>query len=282
MIGDICAENNLELIGSRPVPGGDINEAFLLKTNSGRMFLKMNDATQFPQLFQKEADGLAALKKATSLEVPAVRAAGQTGDTQYLLLEWMERGQVSNGSWRLFGEGLAQMHKVNGVHPGWHCDNYIGTLRQANTSTGSWASFYEQQRIMPLVRVLFNKSVFSKSDLNKAVHFCRELPAIFPDEPHVLLHGDLWSGNFFITQNGRPAIYDPAVYFGHREMDIGMTKLFGGFDNSFYNHYNECYPLDQGWVKRLPVTQLYPLLVHAVLFGGGYISQCRKILNSWA
>ena len=104
----------------------------------------------------------------------------------------------------------------------------------------------------------------------------------FPIEPPALLHGDLWSGNFLISSNGQAAIYDPAVYYGHREMDIGMTKLFGGFDQRFYDAYNATYPLEKDWEKRLQVTQLYPLLVHAVLFGGHYISQVREIIKQFA
>ena len=108
--------------------------------------------------------------------------------------------------------------------------------------------------------------------------FCKQLNHLFPSEPPSLLHGDLWSGNYMISSAGYAAIYDPAVYFGHREMDIGMTKLFGGFEQRFYSAYQEAYPMEKNWMQRLPLTQLYPLLVHAVLFGGHYVSSSREII----
>ena len=135
---------------------------------------------------------------------------------------------------------------------------------------------------MPLVKTLFDSGRFSLKDVDNANSFCKNLREIFPAESPSLLHGDLWGGNFLITAPGKAAIFDPAVYFGHREMDIGMTKLFGGFDQRFYDAYNEIYPLEKGWEKRLPLTQLYPLLVHAVLFRGHYISQARAIIKQFA
>lgn len=281
MIESICNENNLHFIDVRPVYGGDINESFEINTREGKLFVKINDAGNYPGMFEKEADGLMSLKRAISLKVPGVIGVGRMGNKQYLLLEWLQKGSLKVNTWNLLAQGLAELHKVTALQPGWHSDNYIGSLIQQNTDADSWAAFYEQQRITPLVISLYNKGSFSKHDVSAAEQFCKQLESIFPQEPFSLLHGDLWSGNFFITVDGIPAIFDPAVYFGHREMDLAMTKLFGGFDNLFYTRYNEIYPLEKDWHTRLPVTQLYPLLVHAVLFGGGYINKCRNIIKAW-
>lgn len=281
MIASICSRHDLHLISTWLVHGGDINEAFGLNTGEGMFFLKLNDATAFPGMFEKEADGLQALKKATFLKVPEVLAVGEVAGKQYMILEWVERGTLGTDSWALLAEGIAALHKVSNLQPGWHQDNYIGSLVQKNTVAASWADFYEQSRIMPLVRLLRDRGAFTKAEVSDAGLFCKKLNSFFPDEPVALLHGDLWSGNYFIAQGGLPAIYDPAVYFGHREMDLGMTRLFGGFDKEFYYRYNEIYALEKGWINRLPVTQLYPLLVHAILFGGHYVQQCSSIISSW-
>ena len=132
---------------------------------------------------------------------------------------------------------------------------------------------------MPLVKLLVDAALFSAEDLQQAGTFCTAAGNLFPQEPPALLHGDLWAGNFMISKTGEAAIYDPAVYYGHREMDIGVTALFGGFSQAFYDGYNEVYPLQQDWRQRLPLTQLYPLLVHAVLFGGHYVDSARAILK---
>jgi len=161
---------------------------------------------------------------------------------------------------------------------GWHEDNYIGSLVQQNTRHTTWEDFFINCRITPLVKLLYDAGIYSSKDLTLTDNFCKHGKDIFPKEKPCLLHGDLWSGNFMITNKGEPVLIDPAVYCGHREMDIGMTKLFGGFDNLFYQSYNEVYPLEHGWKERLAFAQLYPLLVHAVLFGGHYIEQTRTII----
>jgi len=171
------------------------------------------------------------------------------------------------------------MHLQQQPYFGWQYNNYIGSLLQKNLIQNRWASVYIECMIKPLVKRLVDSSAFNKSDFTAAEIFYIKAKEIFPTEPPSLLHGDLWSGNFMVAQNGTAAIFDPAVYCGHREMDIGMSKLFGGFDAGFYDAYNEVYPLEKNWWQRLPFTQLYPLLVHAILFGGHYVQSARNILN---
>jgi fructosamine-3-kinase len=202
-------------------------------------------------MFEKEATGLDLLRKNSSLVIPQVIKYGVCNNTQYLLLEWLEKGSPSKTLWDDFGSAVALMHKKQQSYFGLSENNYIGSLKQINSAYGDWHSFYTECRIMPLVKILSDTGSYSSADIDKANSYCKNLKNIFPAEPPSLLHGDLWAGNFLITSSGNAAIYDPAVYFGHREMDIGMTKLFGGFDQQFYKSYNETYSLEKGWEKRL-------------------------------
>ena len=174
---------------------------------------------------------------------------------------------------------MAMMHQQRQPYFGWSAHNNIGSYPQNNTQHDSWHLFYTECRIMPLVKKLFDTAVFGKQELKAAETLCKKFDQLFPQEPPALLHGDLWSGNYMITATGDAAIYDPAVYYGHREMEMGMTKLFGGFHQQFYATYNEVLPLEKAWLQRLPLSQLYPLLVHAVLFGGHYVGKAREIIN---
>ena len=262
--------------------GGDINLAWCLFSSQGKYFLKVNDKDKYPGMFQKEANGLDLLRKHCTLVIPGVIKNGECGQYQYLLLEWLEKAAPQKNMWENFGSGMAMLHKHTQQYFGLNEDNYIGSLKQNNTSHNEWHSFYTTCRVMPLVKMLFDAGSFSSKDIDNANSFCKNLKDIFPVGSPSLLHGDLWGGNFLVTPSATAAIFDPAVYFGHREMDIGMTKLFGGFDRRFYSAYHEVYPLENGWERRLPVTQLYPLLVHALLFGGHYIMSAAKVIKEFA
>jgi fructosamine-3-kinase len=262
--------------------GGDINKAYCLFTSQEKYFLKINDRVKYPGMFQKEANGLGLLRRNCALIVPEVFKTGECSNHQYLLLGWLEKSPPLKNMWEDFGSGLAMMHKHPQSEFGLHEDNYIGSLKQNNILNTEWHSFYSECRLMPLVKILVDAGSFSSKDVDKAISFCKNLKKVFPEEHPSLLHGDLWAGNFLITSPGKAGIFDPAVYFGHREMDIGMTKLFGGFDQRFYKAYDENYPLEKGWENRLPATQLYPLLVHAVLFGGHYIGSAREAMKAFA
>lgn len=279
----ILDDCGLVITNVEQVHGGDINQAYCLYTVGAKYFLKVNDALQYPAMFEKEAKGLEVLSKnVTTIRIPQVIKYGSAGQDQYLLLEWIETGKPGKTSMEEFGSAMANMHQKPESYFGWEEDNYIGSLQQSNTKYDSWGLFYAECRIIPLVQLLFNTGVFSKYDVAATELFCKKLNHLFPQEPSSLLHGDLWAGNFMITSTGDAAIYDPAIYYGHREMDIGMTKLFGGFDQRFYDAYNSVYPLEKNWLQRLPLSQLYPLLVHAVLFGGHYVSDAREIVKKFS
>ena len=260
------------------VNGGDINKSYCIYNGINKFFLKINNASLYPGMFVAEAEGLKALEISSFL-IPQVINKGNIDGYQYLLMEWIETGKPSVDFWKNFGHTLAQLHLNSNKEFGFNTDNYIGSITQINTLTNNWEEFYSQYRIMPLVRILLNQKDYNTNDVQHAEMFCKHIKEIFPDEPPALLHGDLWSGNYKVDEKDNPALYDPAVYFGHREMDIGMTKLFGSFSSELYDRYNEVYPLEKDWKIRLLYTQLYPLLVHAVLFGSHYISETKDIIH---
>lgn len=278
----IIEDCGLVITGSHSVSGGDINAAFCLYSGEEKYFLKVNSSRHYTGMFQSEAKGLNVLRVNTSIIVPGVIKYGLVNEQQYLLLSWLETGRPQPDCMEKFGGNLALMHRQTKSYFGLEVDNYIGSIPQQNTRHTSWGLFYEESRILPLVKRLVDSGSFSGKDMRLAEQFCKKLDNLFPAEPPALLHGDLWVGNYMVTSTGYVAIYDPAIYYGHREMDIGMSKLFGGFDQRFYKAYHEIYPLDPGWERRLSLTQLYPLLVHAVLFGGHYIERARGIIEEYS
>ena len=269
------------------VQGGDISQSFCLQTKEKQIFLKQNNALKYPEMFAREAEGLSAIRTSFSLCVPELIKVWEQENIQYLALEWLEKSAPTSAFMESFGIALANLHRVSGNGFGWHTNNYIGSLIQSNTFQSSWPEFYTVQRVMPLVKMLFDHGRFIKTDIKIAEICCDNFNNIFPGASPSLLHGDLWSGNFMTVYKpgaleSTIAIFDPAVYFGHREMDIAMTLLFGGFSPLFYESYQNVFPLESGWKHRVSVCQLYPVLVHAVLFGGGYIGQARDILRQYS
>ncbi len=278
LLEGIAAHCNIQIEHYTTVQGGDINEAYCLQAKAASYFLKLNDATRFPGMFETEAAGLSALRRNGALRVPNLIGLGVAENRQWLLLEWLQKAVPLTNTMKDFGAALARLHQVQQPFFGWQQHNYIGSLLQLNTKNNNWVAFYTNCRIIPLVRMLVNKKVWAAAEVDAAQSFCEVAGSLFPEEPAALLHGDLWSGNYMATKDGGIFVFDPALYYGHREMEIGMTKLFGGFPDIFYDAYQDVYPLEKDWEQRLPVTQLYPLLVHAVLFGGQYAADARQII----
>ena len=181
----------------------------------------------------------------------------------------------------LFGKQLAQLHQNTNTSFGLEESNYIGSLLQQNNLHNNWIDFFINERLKPQIKLARDNGKIDLSTITKFERLYTKLDEIFPEEPPALLHGDLWSGNFMVDEKGGPVIIDPAVYFGHREMDIAMTKLFGGFNQQLYQSYNEHFPLEKGWEQRVDICNLYPLMVHVNLFGGGYLEQVKSILNKF-
>ena len=194
----------------------------------------------------------------------------------------MEEGGGKSTSSLEFGKKLGRLHKSTSDYFGLDYDNYIGKLPQSNTKHSNWFDFFALERIEPQVRMGIESGKLSRPILKSVEGFYKKLGSILPTEKPALLHGDLWSGNFMFTKSGGVSIYDPAVYYGHREMDLAMTRLFGGFSANFYEGYNEQFPLSGGFDSRVSIYNLYPILVHANLFGGSYCRQAENIINRYA
>lgn len=263
------------------IQGGDINETFLLDTTEGRFFLKMNDARKYPDMFERELRGLEDLREANVISVPRPLCYGAAGNRAFLLLEFLEKGTAAPDFWESFAASVSRLHDHTRPYFGLNAANYIGSIKQYNTPYTSWSVFYAFNRLMPLAKMAFDNYRIDRHVLQQLENLCRRLPQLFPEEPPALLHGDLWSGNFLVGDNGKAVIFDPAVYYGHREMDLAMTRLFGGFDTRFYYTYQAIRPLEPGWQQRLGLCQLYPLLVHLNLFGGNYYNDVKDVLQQY-
>lgn len=265
-----------------PAHGGDINQCFILDTTAGQFFIKINAALFGRDFFEKEARGLMAILETGALKTPQPLFDGKFHQEIYLVMEYLPSAEKGPGFWPSFAKGLALLHKKSNLEFGWHESNYIGRLVQQNGFQTDWVSFYIENRILCNIQKAIDKQLLNASDLQHAEKLCARLPGLMPAEPPSLLHGDLWSGNFMSLSDGRAAIFDPAVYYGHRETDIAMTYLFGGFDDAFYNNYDAEFPLSAGWKERLPLFQLYPLLIHLLLFGGHYQQLVKNILKKFS
>ena len=273
------SRQNISFRNSRPVSGGCINRCYQLETSSGNYFLKYNDATLYPEMFASEAKGLKLLAAADAIDVPAVISCGEEGSFSFLILEWIESGRREKNFWADFGMRLAQMHRCTAEKSGLDHDNYIGSLPQSNRESNNWIDFFIHERLEPQLKLARDSGLIASPDEKSFEKLISKLPQLIPVEKPALLHGDLWNGNFLVNPKGKASLIDPAVYYGHREMDLAMTKLFGGFDSEFYSAYNEVFPLEKGFESRTDIHNLYPLLVHVNLFGGGYVEQVKEILN---
>ncbi len=261
--------------------GGSINSAGRLTTNKGIFFIKWNDYTLYKGMFEAECKGLRLLKATGEIKVPDVLFTGEVDNIGYLVLEYLESGTPQFDFWDIFGQQLAKLHTHKGEYFGLEYNNFIGSLNQENTPFDNWVSFFINNRLEPQLKIAVDSGKADANLIAKFESLYKKLNDIFPNEKPSLLHGDLWSGNFMTTLNGDPAIFDPSVYYGHREMDIAMTRLFGGFDVEFYDSYNNTYPLEKNWQKRIEICNLYPLLVHVNLFVGSYIQSIRNIVSKY-
>ncbi len=261
--------------------GGCIHHVFEVRHNTKRFCIKVNKAEYFP-MFQAEMEGLQALGQTQCLRVPQPYKADIEGDFSFLLMEFIEEGQRGKRFWDTFAAGLACLHRHSSDYFGWHSDNFIGILPQKNRLCEDWTTFYVSNRIEPLTKQAFDKGLLQKQDLRAMERLCAKVSQYFPEEPPALLHGDLWGGNYLIDKKGNPVLIDPAVYYGHREMELAFTTLFGGFSQRFYDAYQEHFPLQPGFNERKPLYNLYYLLVHLVLFGEAYLNSVRNILQYFA
>jgi fructosamine-3-kinase len=273
--------DGLGVTRATPVHGGDIAKAYRLDTPSGPLFAKTHPDPK-PDMFEREAAGLHALRATAAIAVPEVIRESPAG----LVLEWIEEGRRTAAADADLGVELAALHRVTGPHfggldgaPG----GYLGSQPVDLTPTERWPEFFVERRVRPLTRRAVELGRLDPSAVALGDRVTRRADELCgPPEPPALLHGDLWGGNRLVDVKGVNWLVDPAVYWGHREVDLAMMQLFGGFGQSTYEVYDEAFPLAAGWRDRVGWYQLPPLLVHAILFGGSYGSAALDVLRRYA
>jgi fructosamine-3-kinase len=260
----------------RTLSGGDINRAYAVTLDDGRRWFVKTNPRPPAGMFPSEARGLAWLSAARALRVPAVAAV----DEGFLVLELLQPGPRTPSFDEDLGRGLAALHRAGAPAFGLDHDNYIGRLPQSNRPAASWSELYRRERLEPQVRRAAAAALITPS-LARAFErlYGRLAELVGPDEPPSRLHGDLWGGNLMGDDRGAPCLIDPAVYGGHREVDLAMMRLFGGFGPRVFAAYAEAYPLAPGHEDRVPLYQLYPLLVHVNLFGGSYLDAVASAVS---
>ena len=266
-----------------PVGGGSINQTFTVTVNKKeKYFAKINSADRFPSMFEKEKRGLELLQSRNVIRVPSVIGTFIENGFQVLVLEWIAEGARTRKFWISFGEQLAALHSVGSAQAGLDENNYMGALPQSNDRGPDWIRFFIDQRIEPQIRLALDHGLLQDKHHRQFEKLYQLLPAIFGENRMCLLHGDLWSGNFLCDESGMPVLIDPAVYYGHSSMDLGMTTLFGGFDPLFYQAYHEALPLPANHRDQWEICNLYPLLIHLNLFGKGYLPNIISVVDHFA
>lgn len=266
----------LRISGRSAVSGGCLHHAWRLETNHGPFFVKVATAANAASL-DAEATNLRMLQRAAVIRVPQIILRLAHQGEELLILEWIDFSSPSPRGWRALGEQLAQLHNTLGDAYGWPEDNVIGQTPQPNRWVVDWGEFFWKQRIQPMLALLEKQRISFRgvSDLESKIPGILSPAQLRPS----LTHGDLWSGNIGFAHNGEPVLFDPACSYAHDETDLAMTLLFGGFPSEFYQAYHTLNPPQPGAEKRLPLYQLYHILNHALLFGGGYIGQSQHLIT---
>ncbi|MBL8397473.1 MAG: fructosamine kinase family protein [Candidatus Accumulibacter sp.] len=269
-----------EITSIREIGGGSISRSFLFGHQHGHWFVKIN-AVPSAALFAAEADGLRSIAACPILCVPRVLGRGCHDQYAFLILEhlnlrpWPEAAHSA-----IAGRALAELHRLLGERFGWHCDNFIGSTPQHNAFASSWPEFFATRRLLPQIELAERHGASAKL-IDRGRGLAERLERLFDDhQPSPsLLHGDLWYGNAAVDVSGRLALFDPAVYFGDREADLAMCELFGGFPEGFFVGYRQAWPLPEGYARRRTLYNLYHVLNHFNLFGGGYQRQAESMID---
>lgn len=260
-----------------PVGGGSINQAYHISNGNQHYFIKVNQASK-RTMFEAEAIGLQEIHDSQTIRVPEPLAWGTASEYSYIIMEWIPLGQGKTQTWFEMGQQLAQMHRRSHAQGfGWHRNNTIGDTPQLNSWRENWGQFFAEQRIGYQVQLAQRRGGYFRH----TEALIETIPTLLAGHHPVpsLVHGDLWSGNAAFSQRGEPILLDPATYYGDREVDIAMTELFGGFPSAFYQGYQATWLLAEGYQQRRVLYNLYHILNHFNLFGGGYASQAQSMID---
>jgi len=280
-------QNHLSFLIDQPiqnissVSGGDISLAYKVKTEANTYFLKVNRGKDALTMFQTEKMGLEAIAQTQTIYVPKIYGCDIFENEAFLLMEFIESKSPSSFDFKNLGLKLAELHQDTAENFGLEEDNFIGSLPQSNTFHVFWVDFYTQERLLPQLKIAKQRELLSENECPSERTMIENLGNLFANIKPSLLHGDLWSGNYLISNEGIPYLIDPAVYYGHHEVDIAMSRLFGGFGNDFYKAYHSIHPRDSSTDARMDIYQLYYLLVHLNLFGRSYYGSVKSILEKY-
>ncbi len=262
---------------ARPLAGGDIHRALAVRLADGREVFVKTHPSPPPTMYAREAEGLAWLGEAGALRVPEVLAVSG----RFLALELLPPGAPARDHDERLGRGLAALHRFGAPGFGHVHDNFVGSLPQDNGAEADWPTFYAERRLRPQLRRAIDAGRASAAMRRGMEIVLSTIDALVgPAEPPSRVHGDLWGGNAHVAPDGGPVLIDPAVYGGHREIDLAMMRLFGGFSSRVFDAYGEAWPLAPAWRERVPLYQLYPLMVHVNLFGGSYVRSVEAALRA--
>lgn len=232
-------------------------------------------------MYDVEKQGLEAIAETKTIGIPKVLGCASLNNTAFLVLDFIEGKSPNDNDFETLGNALGLLHQHSSDSFGWATDNFIGSLPQSNKRHSDWVSFYTKERLWHQLTLAKENKLLSKSEIPDLQNILKVCHPFFEDVNPALLHGDLWSGNYIIDSNGFPYLIDPAPYFGHREVDIAMTRLFGGFASSFYLAYNQHFETNKFEKEKSDIYQLYYLLVHLNLFGRSYYDSVKTIIRRY-
>jgi len=269
----------LKLKHIKPISGGDISTAYKIETDSNNFLLKTNSHPDALKMFMSEKEALTTISETKTIATPKVYECYSINNQAFLLLQYIESKHPEPNDFKVFASYLAQLHSISSTSFGLSNHNFIGSLHQNNTTHNNWWDFYIKERLLPQLNLAYSKGLLNANEIPTQQILKSVCCLLFEGVKPSLLHGDLWSGNYLISKSGIPFLIDPAIYFGHSEVDIAMSKLFGGFSPEFYEEYYKRIPRDHFTDRRIELYQLYYLLVHLNLFGKSYYSNVKNILN---
>lgn len=275
-----------QLLGSKiahqqSISGGDTAAVYQLRTANDSFILKTANGHHAHAMFKAEKLGLEQIANSNTIATPEVIGCDKVANTAFLLLEFIPTQNGNKIQFEQFGQQLAQLHQVTNAQFGNSTDNFIGPLEQSNRQHNQWVDFYTHERLWPQLQLAAHQQLLPLHMLPYQHTMLEQLKSLFPTTKPSLLHGDLWSGNYLIHTNGHAYLIDPSCYYGHHEVDIAMSRLFGGFDRAFYDAYFEIIPRASYYQERLELYQLYYLLVHLNLFGRSYYASVKSILDRY-